>query len=106
MDSLPQAQKIRAMHRTDLTQSRDKLVHFLSGWMGGPQIYAQKYGGINIPQVHAHILIDETDRDAWLGCMQFALSELEYPQDLQDYLMAQLFKPAERIRQVSQEKHS
>ncbi len=105
MDSLPQASKIRAMHRSDLTNSRIKLVHFLSGWMGGPQIYAEKFGGIDIPQAHAHLLIDESDRDAWLGCMQVALSELDYPQDFQDYLMAQLFRPAERIRQVSQENH-
>lgn len=102
MDSLPQAAKIRTMHRSDLTDSRIKLVYFLSGWMGGPQIYAEKFGGINIPQAHAHILIDESDRDAWLGCMQIALSELDYPQGFQDYLMAQLFHPAERIRQVSQ----
>ncbi len=105
MDSLPQAAKIRAMHRSDLAQSRMKLVYFLSGWMGGPQIYQEKFGGINIPQAHAHLLIDESDRDAWLRCMQFALSELDYPQDLQDYLMTQLFHPAERIRQVSQENH-
>lgn len=105
MGCLPQASKIRAMHRSDLTNSRVKLVHFLSGWMGGPQIYAEKFGGIDIPQAHAHLLIDESDRDAWLGCMQVALSELDYPQDFQDYLMAQLFRPAERIRQVSQENH-
>lgn len=106
MDSLPQAEKIRAMHRSDLTHSRLKLVYFLSGWMGGPQIYAEKYGGINIPQAHAHILIDESDRDAWLSCMAMALSELDYPLDLQHYLMDQLFHPAERIRQVSQMNHS
>ncbi len=106
MDSLPEAEKIRAMHRSDLTESRLKLVYFLSGWMGGPQIYAEKFGGINIPQAHAHILIDESDRDAWLGCMKVALAELDYPQSLQDYLIAQLFHPAERIRQVSQMQHS
>lgn len=102
MDSLPQAEKIRTMHRPDLTESREKLVYFLSGWMGGPQIYTQKYGSINIPQAHAHILIDESDRDAWLACMQVALAELDYPQTLQEYLMAQLFRPAESIRQASQ----
>lgn len=102
MERLPQAAKIRAMHRADLTDSRMKLVYFLSGWMGGPQIYAENFGGINIPQAHAHILIDESDRDAWLACMQVALEELDYPQALQEYLMVQLFHPAERIRQVSQ----
>ncbi|MDG6774271.1 group II truncated hemoglobin [Thiomicrorhabdus sp. ZW0627] len=106
MDSLPEAKKIRAMHREDLTESRDKLVHFLSGWMNGPQIYAEKYGSINIPMAHAHIRVDESDRDAWLLCMQHALAKQDYPQALQDYLMQQLFRPAERIRQVSEAHHA
>lgn len=105
METLPEAKKIRAMHRDDLTESRDKLVHFLSGWMNGPQIYAEKYGSINIPMAHAHIRVDESDRDAWLLCMQTALAKQGYPQALQDYLMQQLFRPAERIRQVSEMHH-
>ncbi|GKT11504.1 MAG: hemoglobin [Thiomicrorhabdus sp.] len=106
MEQLPQAEKIRGMHNPDLTVSRDKLVYFLSGWMGGPQIYSDKYGGINIPMAHAHILIDEHDRDAWLKCMQVALEQLEYPESLQVYLLEQLYRPAERIRQVSQMTHN
>ncbi len=30
---------IRQMHPQDLTSSRDKLYLFLSGWMGGPDLY-------------------------------------------------------------------
>ncbi len=53
MDQLPEAAKIRAMHPADLTLSRDKLARFLCGWMGGPKIYAEKYGPIRIPQAHS-----------------------------------------------------
>ena len=35
MDSLPQAQQIRAMHADDLSGSADKLYKFLSGWLAG-----------------------------------------------------------------------
>jgi hemoglobin len=106
MDSRPEAEKVRGMHRRNLTMPKDKLVHFLSGWMGGPRIYGPKYGSICIPEWHSHLKIDAADRDAWLGCMQVALIELQYPEDLQQYLMAQLFRPAERIRQVSQARHN
>lgn len=102
MDTLPEAAIIRKMHRDDLTESRDKLVHFLSGWMNGPEIYREKYGSINIPKAHAHINISETERDAWLLCMQAALSKQDYPKSLQLYLMNQLAKPAEMIRKASQ----
>lgn len=102
MESLPKAQKIRSMHRDDLSESRDKLVHFLSGWMNGPNIYQDKYGSINIPRAHAHLNVGEQERDAWLLCMKVALEKQEYPKELKDYLLNQLAKPAEIIRKVSQ----
>jgi hemoglobin len=39
MESLPEAKIIRAMHRSDLTESKEKLARFLSGWLGGPKLY-------------------------------------------------------------------
>ncbi|HEY8939178.1 MAG TPA: globin, partial [Cellvibrio sp.] len=53
MDTLPEAAIIRQMHKPDLTQSRDKLALFLTGWMGGPSVYHEKYGKINILRSHA-----------------------------------------------------
>ena len=105
MEKLPKAQKIRAMHKPGLTESRDKLVYFLSGWMGGPRIYGEKYGDINIPMAHQHIRIDADDRDAWLLCMKDALSKQNYPESLQTYLLDNLAFPANKIHQVSQMKH-
>ena len=40
----PQFQGIRSMHPQDLSTSREKLKFFLTGWMGGPDIYSPKYG--------------------------------------------------------------
>jgi len=101
METLPEAKRIRDMHKDDLTVSRDKLVCFLSGWTGGPRIYGDKYGSINIPMAHQHLTIDENDRNAWLLCMKAALDRCGYPEELKDYLLEQLYFPAERIRQVS-----
>lgn len=106
MDTLPEAQLIRQMHRDDLTESREKLVYFLSGWMNGPQIYAEKFGGINIPMAHAHLKVGDAERDAWLRCMQVALDKGGFPQDFKAYLMQQLYRPAERIRQISSANHN
>lgn len=102
MEVLPEAQKIRKMHRADLTESRDKLVHFLSGWMNGPNIYQEKYGSINIPKAHSHLNIGEKERDAWLLCMRVALEKQPYSEELKTYLFDQFTKPAEMIRRVSQ----
>lgn len=69
MEQLPEAQKVRKMHPADLTVLRDKLTLFLCGWLNGPRLYAQQYGPIRIPQVHSHLEIGRSERDAWLRCM-------------------------------------
>ncbi|MDQ5911578.1 MAG: hemoglobin [Pseudomonadota bacterium] len=98
MEHRPEAQKIRRMHSADLTVSRDKLTLFLCGWLGGQQSYSQKYGPIRIPQVHSHLEIGSRERDAWLQCMQEALKTQPYPADFKEYLLEQLYVPAERSR--------
>jgi hemoglobin len=100
MDSLPAARRIRKMHPPDLALSIDKLATFLCGWTGGPKRYAERFRPIRIPDVHRHLPIEESERDAWLACMERALDEQPYPKDLKHYLLEQLFVPAERIRQV------
>ena len=102
MEELEEAKAIRAMHPNDLTVSRDKLICFLSGWLGGPRLYAPKYGQISIPQVHRHLTVDSPERDAWLLCMKKAAEEQPYEESFKKYLLEQLFVPAERIRQVSE----
>lgn len=101
MDVLPEARVIRNMHDDDLTVSKDKLVHFLSGWLGGPRIYAQKYGQITIPGAHRHLDVREPERDAWLLCMEKALADQPYDPSFKTYLLTQLSFPAERVRVVS-----
>ena len=96
-------QRIHSWHPDDAL-ARDKLYRFLCGWMGGPRRYQEKYGGISIPQVHAHLDIGEAERDAWLGCMREALARQDYPQSLRDYLIQQFAMPAEMIRRTCSER--
>ena len=101
MHELPEAAVIRAMHKPDLTESRDKLTLFLCGWMGGPRLYHEKYGSINIPRDHAHLPVGEAERDAWLLCMEKALALQDYAPEFKSYLLAQLRIPAQRIFETS-----
>ncbi|HRF44795.1 MAG TPA: group II truncated hemoglobin [Candidatus Competibacteraceae bacterium] len=98
MERLPEAENIRTMHPADLTLSRDKLTLFLCGWLGGPPLYGQTYGPIRIPQVHSHLEIGPSERDAWLRCMQEALKTQPYTTAFKNYLLEQLYIPAERSR--------
>lgn len=98
MDSLPEVSVIRSMHPENLEVARDKLARFLCGWLGGPRLYAEKYGAIHIPKAHAHLPIGASERDQWMLCMRHALSRQDYPDAFKTYLLTQLLVPAERCR--------
>lgn len=98
MDSLPEAHLIRTMHAESLDVSIDKLVCFLSGWLGGPKLYRERYGKIIIPQAHRHLSIGCSERDAWLLCMEKAIADQPYADDFKIYLLKQLGVPAEFCR--------
>ncbi|MGY4412982.1 truncated hemoglobin YjbI [Bradyrhizobium sp. LB7.1] len=44
MDTLPEAQVIRAMHAADLGAIRDVLKRYLAEWTGGPKLYSIEKG--------------------------------------------------------------
>jgi len=101
MDSFPEAWEIRQMHGADLADSKQKLSYFLSGWLGGPKLYAEHYGGISIPGFHQALKIDAPERDAWLYCMQEAIAQQPFAAEFKAYLLTQLRVPAERVFQAS-----
>ena len=100
MGSDPRFRVIFDWHPPDKEEARDKLALFLCGWMGGPRPFVDKYGPIRIPDAHKHLRITTLERDLWLECMSRALSQQDYPAALIDYLLRQLYIPAERIRQA------
>lgn len=100
MCTFSEAKKIRDMHPGDLTESRTKLAYFLSGWLGGPRIYATTFGSLSIPAAHQHLPVGKAESEAWLTCMQKALQSQPYEESFKVYLITQLRVPAERIRAV------
>ena len=102
MDALPEAKTLRAMHPKDLTGSRQKLVYFLSGWMGGPKLFAEHFGSISLPVAHRHFPIDQASMQSWLDCMALSLQQEHFPEPLRDYLMQKFATPAESIRLLSE----
>src|SRR3546814_7977859 len=63
MDSFPEARVIRDMHPKDIDEIRRKLTYFLCGWLGGPRLYAEHYGGISIPGFHQPLPIGERSEE-------------------------------------------
>ncbi len=86
MDILPEAAEIRAMHQKNLTDARQKLFKFLSGWLGGPDLYIREYGHPRLKMRHFPFSIGNVEKDQWMLCMNKALSEMPLNDDFRKNL--------------------
>lgn len=97
MDELPEAYAARKIHPADLTESANKLFDFLSGWLGGPQRYIEKYGQPMLRRRHLPYAIGPQARDEWLMCMRMALEETVEDEALRTALYAQFAQLGEHM---------
>lgn len=98
MDELPESYGIRKMHPADLKNSEDKLFKFLSGWMGGPQLYIQEYGHPMLRRRHLPFVIGVSERDQWMQCMNEALTEVVEDEALRRHLSSAFAGVADHMR--------
>jgi hemoglobin len=98
MDTLPEAAGVRAMHAADLQPMKEKLAEYLTGWMGGPPRYADKYGTVCMTSPHEPYHIGPAERDQWLLCMDKALAQTGASEELLDMLKVPMFRIADAIR--------
>jgi hemoglobin len=73
MASDPEVQRIWLLHPPDIADLKERLVAFLSGFVGGPQVYPQRYGPPFMRARHLHVPIGSEERDMWLKCASAAL---------------------------------
>jgi len=71
----PQFSQLLALHPQDLSDSRDKLFWFLCGWLGGPDLYIQRFGHPMLRARHLPYAIGLAERDQWMACMMLAMQD-------------------------------
>jgi len=98
MDTLDEAAKLRAIHAPDLSHAREKLFKFLSGWMGGPQLYTQEYGHPRLRMRHMPFSIGIEERDQWLMCMNKAMDAQGITGPVRFHLEQAFFRTADFMR--------
>jgi hemoglobin len=103
MDLEPACAGIRRLHPPALDDSRDKLFWFLSGWLGGPPLYAQKKGHPMLRARHLPYAIGIEERDQWLRCMSQAMDECGVDPGLQRRLAEAFFGTADWMRNRPEE---
>jgi hemoglobin len=94
----PEFAGIRTLHPASTEGSRDKLFWFLSGWMGGPDMFVERFGHPRLRARHMPYAIASSERDQWLRCMALAMQDVGVAEPLQERLMHSFYQTADWMR--------
>lgn len=79
-------------------EPRDRFALFLIGWLGGPEDYVKQHGHPRLRMRHARVIVDVAMRDAWLRCMQAAMTERGVTGEVRAFLDARFAEVADFMR--------
>ncbi len=98
MDELPEAKACRDIHPADLSGSAQKLFEYLTGWLGGPQLFVQRHGPPMLRRRHLHVAIGGAEIDGLLICFMRAWNETVKERDLDEWILPQIDALARQMR--------
>jgi len=98
MDTNPSAKSCRELHGKTLDSAATKLGMFLSGWLGGPSLYIEKYGHPRMRKRHFPFQIGAQQRDEWLLCMRDAMNDMKLDAEFDHYLWQAFRRFSEHMR--------
>ena len=90
MDILPQAAACRAVHPPSLVRAEEKLFEYLTGWLGGPPLYTEKYGNPRLRSRHFMAPIRAAEVEGWLLCFHQAWNEIVPPSPLANGILEKI----------------
>lgn len=88
VESTPEGRPVAKLHLRGhgIGHARIELVNFLSGFLGGPNLFAEKWGHSNVRHIHDHVNINQQASDSWMACMEMAMDKLDYDYELKQRL--------------------
>ena len=98
MELEPEFAGIHALHPKPNDSSREKLFMFLSGWMGGPDLFVERHGHPRLRARHLPFGIGTSERDQWLRAMAWAMEDIGMDEDLRMHLMQSFYQTADWMR--------
>ena len=96
--SNPAYEELRRQYVNGMAHYSARMLEYLTGWFGGPVLYAQKHGLPKLRENHQRLQITARLRDLWFGCMQQALAESVGDASLRKELEAAFWQMADGLR--------
>lgn len=98
MDTLPEAARVRAVHPPTLEGSEEKFYEYMTGYLGGPPLYIEKYGHPRLRSRHFGAEIGPVERDEWLLCFRRALEETVPNPKLREIILPPIERLADHMQ--------
>lgn len=89
VETQPEGELLHRLHLRGhgVAHSLIEQFNFLSGFLGGPKLYVEKYGHSDVREMHRHVEIGPAEKDAWLLCMSKAIDRVGIAPDIAATLM-------------------
>ena len=99
MESDPEAYPLHRLHFRGhgLDHTRQTQFEFLCGFLGGRAYYRERFGHMNLRDIHAHVPIRSEDAELWLKTFDAALEECGLSGDAVDKFRATLKRAAHML---------
>ncbi|WP_136440912.1 group II truncated hemoglobin [Pacificoceanicola onchidii] len=99
MESDPEVHELHRLHFRGhgLNHTRQAQFEFLCGFLGGRQYYRERFGHMNLREIHAHVPIRQNDVEMWLDTFDKALEDCALRGAAVDKLRATLTRAANML---------
>jgi hemoglobin len=77
---------LRALLPASTRNTRKKFFMYLSGWLGGPPLYEEKWGHPRLRMRHMPFPIGTDEATEWMRCMSIAMERVGVGEPLRSFL--------------------
>ena len=77
---------LRAMLPASTVNTRKKFAAYLSGWLGGPPLYEERWGHPRLRMRHMPFTIGDDEAAEWMRCMRLAMGRVGVSEPVRVFL--------------------
>jgi hemoglobin len=87
-----------ALLPANTANTRKKFFRYLTGWLGGPPLYEEKYGHPRLRMRHMPFPIGADEAEEWMRCMRNAMSRAGLDDPIRSFLEERFEPLAQHMR--------